>query len=29
MGDIHLGFEPELIKEKVEKHFSKVKVKKI
>jgi len=29
MGDIHLGFEPELIKEKAEKHFSKVQVKKI
>jgi len=29
MGDIHLGFEPELIKEKAEKHFSKVQIKKI
>ena len=29
MGDIHLGFEPELIKEKAEKHFSKVQVKKV
>jgi len=29
MGDLHLGFEPELIKEEAEKHFSKVHVKKI
>ena len=29
MGDLHLGFEPELIKEKAEKHFSKVQVRKI
>jgi len=29
MGDLHLGFEPELIKEAAEKQFSKVKVKKI
>ncbi len=29
MGDLHLGFEPELIKEEAEKHFSKVQVKKI
>jgi len=29
MGDIHLGFDPELIKEKAEKQFLKVEVKKI
>ncbi len=29
MGDVHLGFEPKLIKEKAEKQFSKVEVKKI
>jgi len=29
MGDIHLGFEPELLKGIAEKHFSKVQVKKI
>jgi len=29
MGDLHLGFEPKLIKEAAEKWFSKVKVKKI
>ncbi|MDH5419217.1 MAG: class I SAM-dependent methyltransferase [Candidatus Bathyarchaeota archaeon] len=29
MGDLHLGFKPELIKEAAEKHFSKVQVKKI
>jgi len=29
MGDLHLGFKPELIKEAAEKHFSKVHVKKI
>jgi len=29
MGDIHLGFEPELIKEAAEKQFSRVEVKKI
>ena len=29
MGDLHLGFEPELIKEAAEKQFSKVEVKKI
>jgi len=29
MGDLHLGFEPELIKKKAEKHFSKVQEKKI
>jgi ubiquinone/menaquinone biosynthesis C-methylase UbiE len=29
MGDVHLGFEPKLIKEAAEKQFSKVKVKKI
>ncbi len=29
MGDIHLGFEPELLEEKAKKHFSRVQVKKI
>ncbi|MBE0511451.1 methyltransferase domain-containing protein [Candidatus Bathyarchaeota archaeon] len=29
MGDLHLGFEPELLKGMAEKHFSKVQVKKI
>jgi SAM-dependent methyltransferase len=29
MGDIHLGFEPKLLEEMAEKHFSKVQVKKI
>lgn len=29
MGDVHLGFKPELIQEKAEKQFSKVKVEKI
>ncbi|MBC7129971.1 methyltransferase domain-containing protein, partial [Candidatus Bathyarchaeota archaeon] len=29
MGDLHLGFEPEQIKEKAEKHFSKTEIKKI
>jgi len=29
MGDLHLGFEPELLKEMAKKHFSKVQIKKI
>ena len=29
MGDLHLGFEPELLKGMAEKHFSKVQIKKI
>ncbi|MFQ5999401.1 MAG: methyltransferase domain-containing protein [Candidatus Bathyarchaeia archaeon] len=29
MGDLHLGFEPQLLKEGAKKHFSKVEVKKI
>jgi len=29
MGDVHLGFEPEVIRERAEKHFSTVKVKNI
>lgn len=29
MGDVHLGFEPELIKKSAEKHFSKVQVEKM
>jgi len=29
MGDVHLGFEPQLVKEMAEKHFSEVHVKKI
>jgi len=29
MGDVHLGFEPELIKKLAEKHFSRVQVKKM
>jgi hypothetical protein len=29
MGDVHLGFEPELIKKLAEKHFSKVQVEKM
>ncbi|MFQ5999895.1 MAG: hypothetical protein ACE5J6_03870, partial [Candidatus Bathyarchaeia archaeon] len=29
MGDVHLGFDPELLRGVAEKHFSKVQVKKI
>ncbi len=29
MGDIHLGFEPELLEEKAKKHFSRIQIKRI